>query len=84
MHFNTKRLCYVNNNRLEKETQVAHWVTTSDNQWQRVAISANSSFFQIREESITKHPKESPLNLKEDLEEKEDIEGGGFLENRSS
>ena len=74
MHFNGKRLCYVNNDHLEKETQVAHWVTTNDNQWQRVAISANSSFFRIREESITKHPKENTLNLKEDLEEKGDIE----------
>ena len=28
----------------------------------------------MREESTTKHPKENPLNLKEDLEEKSDIE----------
>ena len=53
---------------------MAHWVRTNDNQWQRVAISANSSFFRIREESTTKHPKKNPLNLKEDLEEKGDIE----------
>ena len=67
---------------------MAHWVTTNENEWQqvvqrlktndnegqRVAISANSSFFRIREESTTKHPKENPLNLKEDLEEKRDIE----------
>ena len=53
---------------------MAHCVTTNDNQWQRVAISANSSFFRIREEPTTKHPKENPLNLKEDLEEKGDIE----------
>ena len=39
----------------------------------RVA-SANSSFFRIREESTTKHPKENSSNLKEDLEEKRDIE----------
>ena len=43
---------------------------TNDNEWQRVAISANSSFFRIREESTTKHPKDN----KEDLEEKRDIE----------
>ena len=39
-----------------------------------MAISANSSFFRIREESTTKHPKENSLNLKEDLEERRDIE----------
>ena len=44
--------------------------TTSDNEGQRVAISANSSFFRIREESTTKHPKVN----KEDLEEQRDIE----------
>ena len=50
--------------------------TTSDNDWQRVmrVASANSSFFRIREESTTKHPKENSSNLKEDLEEKRDIE----------
>ena len=48
-------------------------VTTNDNEWQRLAISANSSFFQIREESTTKHPKENFLNIKEDLEENRDI-----------
>ena len=53
---------------------MVHWVTTNDNEWQRVAISANSFFFRIREESTTKHPKENPLILKEDLEEKRDIE----------
>ena len=47
---------------------------THDNEGQRVVISANSSFFQIREESTTKHLKENPLNLKEELEEKRDIE----------
>ena len=40
-------------------------VTTSDkewyNEWQRVTISANFSFFQIREEPTTKHPKENSL-----------------------
>ena len=41
--------------------------TTSDNQWQRVTISAIFSFFQIREESTTKHSKENFLNLEEDL-----------------
>ena len=49
-------------------------MTTNDNELQRMTISANSSFFRIREESTTKHPKENPLNLKEDLEEKGDIE----------
>ena len=37
---------------------------TSDNQWQQVAISANFSFFRIREELTTKHMKE---NLKRTL-----------------
>ena len=41
--------------------------TTSDNEWQRVTISANFSFFQIREEPNTKHPKENSLNIEEDL-----------------
>ena len=51
-------------------------MTTSDNEWQRVAISANSSFFRIRQKSTTKPPKENSLNpeAKEDLEEKRDIE----------
>ena len=48
------------------------WVTTSGttsdsewcNEWQQVTISANFSFFQIREEPTTKHPKE---NSEEDL-----------------
>ena len=31
-------------------------------------------FFRIREGSTTKRPKENSLNLKEDLEEKKDIE----------
>ena len=42
-------------------------------EWQQVAISANSSFFRIREES-KEYPKENPLNNKEDHEEKRDIE----------
>ena len=41
--------------------------TTNDNEWQRVTISANFSFFQIREEPTTKHPKENSLNLEDDL-----------------
>ena len=45
------------------------WLTTSD-----ASGSANSSFFGIREESTTKHPKENSSSLKEDLEEKRDIE----------
>ena len=40
---------------------------TSDNEWQRVTISANFSFYQIREEAITKHPKGNSLNIEEDL-----------------
>ena len=46
-------------------------VTRNDNEWhnerQRVTISVNFSFFQIREEPTTKHPKENSLNLEEDL-----------------
>ena len=41
--------------------------TTSDNEFQRVTISANFSFFQIRGEPTSKHPKENSLNLEEDL-----------------
>ena len=47
--------------------RVVQRVTTNDNEWQRVTISANFSFFQIREEPTTKHPKENSLNLEEDL-----------------
>ena len=43
------------------------WVTRNDKEWQRVTISANISFFQIREEATTKHPKENSLNIEEDL-----------------
>ena len=42
-------------------------LTTIDIEWQRVTISANFSFFQIREEPTTKHPKENPLNIEKDL-----------------
>ena len=46
-------------------------VTTNDNEWQqvvqRVTISANFSFFQIREEPTTKHPTENSLNIETDL-----------------
>ena len=37
---------------------------TSDNKWQRVVISAKLPFLRIREEAITKRPKEEPLNVK--------------------
>ena len=41
---------------------------TSDSVWQQATISANFSFFfQVREKSTTKHPKENSLNLEEDL-----------------
>ena len=44
--------------------------TTNDNKWQRVTISANFPFFfQIREETTTKHPKENSLNIEEAFEE---------------
>ena len=46
-------------------------MTTSDHEWPFQLILL---FFRIREESTTKYPKENPLNLKEDLEEKRDIE----------
>ena len=52
-------------------------MTTGDIEWQgvtQVAISANSSFFRIREDSTIKHPKDNSLNLKADLEEKRYIE----------
>ena len=42
-------------------------VTTADNEYERMVISANFSFFQIREESTTKHLNENSLNLEEDL-----------------
>ena len=47
--------------------RVVQRVTTNDNEWcnewQRVAISANFSFFQIREEATTKHPKKNSWNI---------------------
>ena len=36
---------------------------------QRVVISANFTFFRIREGPTTKHPKGDSLNLEEDLKE---------------
>ena len=51
--------------------QVTTSSTTNDNEWykewQRVTISANFYFFQIRKEPSTKHPKENSLNIEEDL-----------------
>ena len=47
--------------------RVVQGMTVSDKEWQRVTISANISFFQIREEATTKHPKENSLNIEEDL-----------------
>ena len=44
-------------------------VTTSDNDWQRVVISANFPFFWISEKPVTKHPKEDFLHLEEKIEE---------------
>ena len=40
---------------------------TNDNEWQRGTILANFSFFQIREDATTKHPKENSLNIEEEL-----------------
>ena len=48
--------------------QVTTSLTTSDNDWQTVVVSANFPFFRIREEPITKDHKEN-LNLTEDFEE---------------
>ena len=49
-------------------------MTTNDkelyNEWQPVVISANFTFFRIRKEPTTNHPKENFLNLEEDFEEK--------------
>ena len=47
--------------------RVVQQVTSNDNEWQWVTISANFSFFQIRELPTTKHPKEKSLNIEEDL-----------------
>ena len=48
-------------------------VTTNDNEWQRMAMSGISAnfFFFFGRNLLNRHPKENPLNLKEDL--KEDI-----------
>ena len=43
--------------------------TLCDIKWQRVAISANFSFFWIRAEPTSGHPKENSLNIEEDFEE---------------
>ena len=43
--------------------------TSRDIDWHRVTISAIFSFFRIRVEPTTEHPKENSLNLEEDLEE---------------
>ena len=46
-------------------------MTTSDNdwynEWQRVTISVNFSFFQISKEPTTENPKENSLNIEKDL-----------------
>ena len=42
-------------------------MTTSDNEWEWVVVSADFLFF--REESTYRDPKENPLNFEEDLEE---------------
>ena len=47
-------------------------VATSDNEWQRVTTNDNEwpfrlTFFQIREEPTTKHPKENSLNIEEEI-----------------
>ena len=43
--------------------QVVQRVATDENEWQRVTISANFSFFPIREEPTTRHSKENSLNI---------------------
>ena len=45
------------------------WCNEWYSEWQTVVILVNFSFFWIREEPTTKHPKEKSLNLAEDLEE---------------
>ena len=40
---------------------------SSNNEWQRVVISANFPFLRIREEPTTEYTKENPFNLEEDL-----------------
>ena len=41
--------------------------TSSDTEWQRVAILADFSFFRIRAKPTTEHPNESSLNIEENL-----------------
>ena len=60
--------------RVTTNDKVWQRVTRNDSEWynewqwiQRVTISANFSFFQIRKEPTTNHPKENSLNLEEDL-----------------
>ena len=45
------------------------FLTASDNEWQRVVISANFLFFRIREEPTTKYLNEDSLNLEDELKE---------------
>ena len=47
--------------------RVVQRMIASDKEWQQVTISDNFSFFQIREEPTTKHPKGNCLNIEEDL-----------------
>ena len=42
-------------------------VAKNGNEWQRETISANFSFFQIREEPTTKYRKENSLKIEKDL-----------------
>ena len=44
-------------------------VTSNDNEWPEVVISAKFPCFRIREQLTTKHLKENILNLEEDLAE---------------
>ena len=54
-----------NDNELYTEWQrVRQRVTTNDKEWQRVVILANFTFFWIREEPTTIHPKETLWTLK--------------------
>ena len=51
----------------QRMTRVTTSSTKNDSEWQRVIISANFSFFQIREEPTTKYPKENPLKIEKEL-----------------
>ena len=52
----------------DNESQrVVQQVTTSDND---LSFQLIFLFFRIREEPTTKHPKETPLNLEEDLQKR--------------